>query len=145
MHLSPKICSFNVVIKSIACGLQHTLFVSESGHVYAMGSNSHGQLGIRDNQVAAKNTPTLVEVMENHVTKVSCGNFHSLALCETGQAYSWGQGKFGALGNGRSDNQYEPNLLLSAQSIIDISAGGHHSGFLYKDGTLFMTGDGSKG
>jgi alpha-tubulin suppressor-like RCC1 family protein len=82
--------------------------------------------------------------MEHPVTKVTCGNLHSLALCENGQTYSWGQGKFGALGNGRSDNQYEPNLL-SVQSIIDISAGGHHSGFLNKDGTLFMTGDGSKG
>jgi alpha-tubulin suppressor-like RCC1 family protein len=61
VHLSPKICSFNVIIKSIACGFKHTLFVSESGHVYSMGSNSHGQLGIGDNMVKTKNTPTLVE------------------------------------------------------------------------------------
>ena len=60
-HLSPKICSFNVVIKSISCGFKHSLFVSESGHVYGMGSNSHGQLGIADPQSHFKNTPTLVE------------------------------------------------------------------------------------
>ncbi len=59
-HLSPKICSFNVIIKSIACGYKHTVFVSESGHVYSMGSNSHGQLGIGGG-IQEKNTPTLVE------------------------------------------------------------------------------------
>ena len=82
-HLSPKICSFNVIIKSIACGFKHSLFVSESGHVYSMGSNSHGQLGISDTQVKYKNTPTLVEaqpLIDSIVFKVSCGMFHSLAL-----------------------------------------------------------------
>ena len=102
-HLAPKICSFNVVIKSIACGLQHSLFVSESGHVYSMGSNSHGQLGI--GELVDKNTPTLVEaLLEATVSKVSCGLQHSLALTSGGAAYAWGQGRFGALGNGRSEN-----------------------------------------
>ena len=41
-HPLPKICSFNVVIKSISAGEQHSVFVSESGHVYSMGSNEFG-------------------------------------------------------------------------------------------------------
>ena len=100
-HATPKICSFNVIIKSIACGFKHSLFVSESGHVYAMGSNSHGQLGLGNAGIKGKNTPTLVEaqpMVDSVVTKVACGLFHSLALTESGQAYSWGNGKFGALG-----------------------------------------------
>lgn len=58
-----------------------------------------------------KNIPTLVEaepLIENAVKKVSCGLFHSLAITENGFAFAWGQGKYGALGNGRSDNQFEP-------------------------------------
>lgn len=81
------------MIKNIACGFKHTLFVSESGHVYSMGSNSHGQLGIGDSNIKQKNTPTLVEaapLVESMVTKVSCGNFHSLALTESGVAFAWG-------------------------------------------------------
>ena len=95
-----------MVIKSISCGFKHSLFVSESGHVYGMGSNSHGQLGVADPSSNFKNTPTLVEgaLQEHLVSKISCGNFHSLALTNDGFAFSWGQGKFGALGNGRSDN-----------------------------------------
>lgn len=72
-----------------------------------MGSNSHGQLGI-GGEATSKNTPTLIDsshsMLESVVTKVACGNFHSLALTESGMAFAWGQGRFGALGNGRSGN-----------------------------------------
>ncbi len=42
VHSVPKICSFNVVISNISCGRAHTVFVSDSGHVYSMGSNTFG-------------------------------------------------------------------------------------------------------
>ncbi len=79
--------------------------MSESGHVYSMGSNSHGQLGIGD--LAHKNTPSLVEsaaLLESMVTKVACGMYHSIALTSNQTAFAWGQGRLGALGNGRSEN-----------------------------------------
>lgn len=115
-----------------------------------MGSNSHGQLGIADATVKSKNTPTLVEaspLIDQIVTKVSCGNYHSLALTERGLGYAWGQGKFGALGSGRSDNLFEPLTvnLMANDTLMDISAGGQHSAFLTKEEILFVCGDGSKG
>ena len=48
---TPKACSFNVVIKSLACGENHTIFVSDGGHCYAMGDNRAGQLGLGDRAV----------------------------------------------------------------------------------------------
>ena len=52
-----------------------------------------------------KNTPTNVESLVDHyITQVSCGAEHTLALTETGTCYAWGHGKYGALGNGRSDS-----------------------------------------
>jgi alpha-tubulin suppressor-like RCC1 family protein len=98
-----------------------------------MGSNSHGQLGISHQSGGEnfKTTPTLVEglLSDQIVTKVICGNFHSLAISSENRAYAWGQGKFGALGNGRSENQYEPQLIANL-SIADASAGGSHSAFI---------------
>jgi alpha-tubulin suppressor-like RCC1 family protein len=83
-----------VIIRSIACGFKHSLFVSESGHVYSMGSNMYGQLGLADPSVKSKNTPTLVEasaqMLDQVVTKVTCGMYHSMALTESGQVYTWG-------------------------------------------------------
>ena len=89
----PKMCSYNVVIKSISCGQNHSLFASDSGHVYSMGSNSHGQLGQKDKSIKSKNTPTLVDsLVELFIKKISCGNEHTLALSENGEAFAWGNG-----------------------------------------------------
>ena len=35
----PKMCSYNILIKSIACGEAHTHLLSQDGYVYSMGSN----------------------------------------------------------------------------------------------------------
>ena len=143
--MTPKICSFNVVIKGISCGLAHTVFVSESGHVYSMGSNAFGQLG-QDKSVKAKNTPSLVEgLVDQFVVSVACGNQHSVAVTDTGLVYTWGYGKTGALGTGRSDNQYEPVMLSGLEGVNEVSAGANHSALLTKDGVLYVCGQGSKG
>ena len=44
----PTTCSFNILIKQVACGESHSAILTASGHLYMMGSNSHGQLGIGD-------------------------------------------------------------------------------------------------
>jgi alpha-tubulin suppressor-like RCC1 family protein len=45
----PKVCSFNIHIAQVACGDDHTVFVSspeDGGYVYSMGSNIDGKLGL---------------------------------------------------------------------------------------------------
>ena len=46
IHSVPRYCSFNVPILSMACGKDHTIFITTQNIVYSMGSNAHGQLGI---------------------------------------------------------------------------------------------------
>ena len=36
---APKMCSYNILIKSIACGEAHTHLLSQDGFVYSMGNN----------------------------------------------------------------------------------------------------------
>lgn len=70
----PKICCFNTVVTRVSCGMAHTIMLSASGHVYSMGSNQYGQLGLnapfqeRDsegqNQVFTKLLPCLVESLQ---------------------------------------------------------------------------------
>jgi alpha-tubulin suppressor-like RCC1 family protein len=55
-YRTPKSCSFNVLIKKIACGANHSAMLTNSGHLYMMGSNSHGQLGIGIGQGAIDDT-----------------------------------------------------------------------------------------
>ena len=45
-HVVPRLCSFNILLKQVSCGENHAALLSASGHVYTMGSNYMGKLGI---------------------------------------------------------------------------------------------------
>ena len=101
-HPIPKVCSFNIVIRQVSCGEDHTAFVVEpSGQVYSMGNNQDGKLGVGQMHMRSSNVPCLVENLSG-IVKVACGSSHTLAISEHGQAYSWGLGFSGALGIGES-------------------------------------------
>jgi len=99
-HNVPKVCSFNICIAQVACGDDHTVFVSspnDGGFVYSMGSNVDCKLGLGDSELRSTNVPTLVNGICN-IVKVGAGNAHTVALGADGVAYSWGQSFYGALG-----------------------------------------------
>ena len=104
-YASPRFCSFNILIKEIACGEEHSAFISLSGHVYSMGSNSDGRLGLGDKNMRQSSSPCLVEgLMSHRCIKISCGWGHTGVIAEDGSIFSWGVGEFGALGSGGVEN-----------------------------------------
>ena len=42
------------------------------------------------------------------VETISSGLYHSLVLTDDGEVYSWGQGRFGAIGTGSRKDVFEP-------------------------------------
>ena len=83
--------------------MSHTVMLSASGHVYSMGSNQYGQLGLnapfaeKNSQGQAKAftkiLPCLLESLQGHViSDIASGNDHCLALTENGdKIFAWGQ------------------------------------------------------
>lgn len=84
--------------------MNHTLMLSKSGHVYSIGSNQFGQLGLGTTNMENQLLPCLLESLKDEfITDIESGNEHCLALSECQQKiYAWGQGKYGALGTSRS-------------------------------------------
>ncbi len=87
------------------------------------------------------------------VVQVSCGGYHTLALTETNELYAWGSGLYGECGFGEFLNTSSPKLVLmpwvkkstEEQTIVEISAGGHHSLVLTEHGYVFSFGFASHG
>lgn len=150
-YASPRFCSFNILIKDISCGEEHSAFISSSGHIYTMGSNTDGRLGIGSRSIKQSPSPCLVEDLANtKALKISCGWGHTAAIVESGEVYAWGVGEFGALGNGSLENKWLPTAMsISRGGAFDISCGCRHTGIVIKERTgkksLMMCGGGEAG
>lgn len=85
-------------VGQVACGTDHTLVLTVTGLVYAMGSNAHGQLGIHRGPHAILMNLNLPEnVMDlnfQRIVKIRAGLF-SAALTEENELFVWGKGAFG--------------------------------------------------
>ena len=56
---------------------------TESGKVFAFGTNRYGELGLSHGGPQSTSTPTHVTTLEDGIVKVSCGRHHSAAIdCE---------------------------------------------------------------
>lgn len=87
-------------ISAISAGSSHSLVVDTDGKVYSWGNNTNGRLG--NNSTSQSLVPVAVTssgVLLNHtITKVSAGQYHSIALATDGTVYGWGGGGGGQLG-----------------------------------------------
>jgi X-linked retinitis pigmentosa GTPase regulator len=124
------------LIKEIACGEEHSVFIAASGHLYSMGSNSEGRLGLADKSLRSSPSPCLVEGIANHrCVKVSCGWGHSAVVTEDGIVFTWGVGEFGALGIGTSENAWAPvkSLLPRSMRGLDVNCGSRHTALVVEE------------
>ena len=134
-------------IISISCGDNFTIFLSEKGNVYSMGSNNKfGQLGLGDTNMSLP--PKLITYFKNNkikISQISCGYSHVLALSEKGDVYSWGFGGDGQLGLGEEISMhYSPKMIAFFKNnkiiIYQVSSGYHCSYFLTDQNNIYICG-----
>jgi len=114
-ELNHNIDATNQNITYIAAGHNHALVVNTSGVVFAWGSNIHGQLGngttVSTN--AANFRPVRVDAVNFPlISTVAGGGGHSLAICDNGSLWAWGNNAFGQLGNGNNNSTSTPVQIL---------------------------------
>jgi alpha-tubulin suppressor-like RCC1 family protein len=75
--------------------------LTNCGEDYAWGVSRWGQIGNGCNR--NQSIPIKVKGFNNErVVMISCGRFHSMALIERGNVYSWGYNKYEQLGIGNT-------------------------------------------
>ena len=130
------------IISDIQCGSKFTVVLYNNGQMMFTG--------LMNDLHYTKLTPIKVE-FSPRVTQVSCGINHILALLEGGYVVSWGIGYFGQLGHGDDTSWDKPRLIHSLEphalgsKIVQIEAGGYHSGAITESGIMFMWGHNKHG
>ncbi|KAI5116931.1 hypothetical protein M0805_005564 [Coniferiporia weirii] len=129
----PEVSSFTLVrgpwpggvkekIVKVGAGVNFSILLAESGKVYAVGSGEHGQLGNgrTGEHIATGNKsmfdvysePVLVKGMEGrHITHISCGHQHTIAMDKEGLVYVWGYNGYCRLGLGDQKDVLIPKVV----------------------------------
>jgi RHS repeat-associated protein len=96
-----------VTFTTIGAGVFQSLALDASGHAWAWGSGTSGQLG--NGTTTDSHSPTPVS-MPTGVTfsAIVGGDYHGLALDPSGHAWAWGANTYGQLGNGTTTNSTIP-------------------------------------
>ncbi|XP_023518662.1 ultraviolet-B receptor UVR8 isoform X1 [Cucurbita pepo subsp. pepo] len=135
------------MLKDIACGGAHTLFLTESGRVYATGLNNFGQLGILEEQGYCTE-PVEVRIQKEAV-HIAAGYNHSCVVTADGELYMWGMNSSGQLGLGKRSAKSVclPTKVNSLDGIVIRRAalGSDHSMAVTDGGEVLSWGDGRSG
>jgi len=146
----PRFCTFNVIIRKVACGDEHSAFITNNGSVYTMGSNADGRLGIGDRSVKLSSTPCLVEGLSwFKAVEISCGWGHTAVILDNGKVFTWGVGEYGALGISECKTQWFPIQVVFKEkykvNVKNVSCGTRHTAMVDEIGRLFVCGAGDAG
>lgn len=119
--------------------------------LYSWGAGYHGQLGNEAKRKKCEMIPVQINFNEP-VIQVSCGGFHTAAVTEQGRVYTWGDGRYGQLGNLERDYNMHPtpNLVdelvsMHRATIVDLSCGQYHTCCVSAKGDLFSWGSAKYG
>lgn len=86
--LVPELEGLNII--RAACGRNHTLFLTDTGTVYACGDNKSGQCGIGTSTIPMVQKATRINYQGPPIIKVGCGGDFSAILDIKGNLYTFG-------------------------------------------------------
>jgi hypothetical protein len=131
--------------------------VQVKGRLMTFGKGDHGKLGhgkcshkhCNDgNCTENKREPTFVEdLADRFLVKIASLSTHSVAVTETGELYTWGNGDKSRLGHGGTAKEYSPRIvtaLTGKAPVKDVACGLGHTLALLANGQVYSWGNGKK-
>ena len=138
----------NITITQIACGAYHTMFLTDDGNVYGVGRNYNYQLGYSSSS-SNQSTPRYLSWFSDNsivISKIACGNGHTMFLTDDGNVYGVGKNNSYQLGYSSTADQSTPRYLSWFRqggnniTISQIACGFYHTMFLTDDSNVYGVG-----
>ena len=110
-------------IVDCSIGYTHGAFINSSGEIILSGSNSAGQLGMpsSDKSVPQRHVIKMNSMNSElgNVAAVSCGDYFTTTVTESGKIFSWGRSAKGRLGRtGESDVINRPGEVTIRRELV---------------------------
>ncbi|KAF8706816.1 chromosome condensation (RCC1) repeat, partial [Rhizoctonia solani] len=137
------------VFVQIACGGDHCLALTETGHVYVWGTGEQFQLGRKVLERHKKRGLFPEKLHLRNIVSIGCGAYHSFAIDKKGVVYAWGLNVKRQCGIPGEEDQIlqptpipalHPDVLGHDARVIQASGGNHHSVFVTSDGRVYACG-----
>ncbi|PAV68440.1 hypothetical protein WR25_09774 [Diploscapter pachys] len=130
----------------IVCGTEHLLLIAADGSLWAWGGNRYGQCGLghRENAKDVERVPQA----PSRILDLSGGQFHSAAVDEEGNLFTWGWNVWGQLGHGNrsTEDKLVPTKVDGlTERVRKVCCGRAHSVLLTESGRIMVAGNGSYG
>ena len=113
-------------VAQISCGYYHSACCTDDGLLFTWGCGEDGQLGHGD--VLNSIVPRMVKSLREKITvQIACGYYHTLAIPDTWELYTWGWGENGRLGHGNTKSALKPKrieALVKSKARVVTAAGG---------------------
>ena len=141
-----------VAIVQVACGTDHVLALTTTGHVYVWGNGQQNQLGRRIIERRKINGLEPERLGLRNVVHVAAGSYHSFAIDVNGTVWAWGLNTYHQTGLSPEKGGDEEMVMVPAQvdalsptthdgaRVVQISGGEHHSTFLFDNGEVWACG-----
>lgn len=126
------------VTTAIASDSTSTCVIDISGQAFCWGEGNRGRLG--NGSTEDQPTPVPVDQGSLRFVAIGAGIAHGCALTDTGEAYCWGAGNLGRLGNGESGNMTSPVPVLGGHTFVQLTASRVSTCALTEDGTAYCWG-----
>ena len=135
-----------VAVRQLACGSGHTCILTQDGEVFSWGRGDDGRLGHGDN--GWKYVPRLVHAMAGKVVvEITCGSYHTAAVTNNGELFTWGGGMYGKLGHGSESGCSTPRKVegLNDAHVTSVACGSRHTVAMTSNGAIYSWGDKENG
>ena len=138
-HAPVKVSVNGQKIVAVSAGDSHTAAITDSGELWTWGLNGYGQLGVGDTQ--DRHAPVKVSVNGQKIVAVSAGDWHTAAITDSGELWTWGYNGHGQLGVGDTTDRHAPvKVSVNGQKIVAVSAGDSHTAAITDSGELWTWG-----